>query len=388
MEIIGIILFFVMLWLVIHITNDIKNPKNKTSDEEDINFYKPQFSRSDAVGLDVGDLSTAQGRVRLFKSLLATEVLKELEEKHPESYKVFFCFFQKRNPDYSGELFSLREIHDMQELKVTDKIRMYKDAERRLIAKYFSKLLSSPEKLTELLKCDHDLFVLISNKVLNHISRMEGSFEKLREQESVLNEEKEIIQYYHTVLENFYKVLGEDSKLHNQQSVESNDSSYTNNEAVDLDDQETTFPNPQISDTKAKSKSAYVTNSKRLLNICNDLISEYEDKNNMSPSCREDLIESIKYQVERSKAEISQWKDYDTDYIRIAHTMLANSSFDLLASGKYNIYTGVINPMKCGSQLLNVYDRSMEWAVSHKEIDEPTRIEQRNYLMECISKVG
>ena len=118
------------------------------------------------------------------------------------------------------------------------------------------------------------------------------------------------------------------------------------------------------------------------------MISEYEDENDASPSCSEDLMEIIKYQIERSKIEVSHWEDYDTDYIRIAHTMLANSSFDLLASGKYNIYTGVINPMKCGSQLFNVYDRSMEWAVSHKEIDEPTRIEQRNYLMECISKVG
>lgn len=158
--------------------------------------------------------------------------------------------------------------------------------------------------------------------------------------------------------------------------------------AAELAKQESSSQKSQSSDTKAKSKSDYVTNSKRLLNICNDLISEYEDKNNMNPSCREDLIESIKYQVERSKAEISQWKDYDTDYIRVAHTMLANTTFDLLASGKYNLYTGVLNPMKCGSQLLKVYDASMKWAVDRNEIDETTRIEQREYLMKCISQVG
>lgn len=349
MEIIGIILFFVMLWLVIHITNDIKNPKNKASDEEDINSYKPQFSDTNAsIFTDVGEK-----RDIIFKN---------------QRYMDADFGYSKFNPICTSSINSTNRYLSLlrtEEGAVVDWIRSG------------SVCVAKCNGVSDVMIDVYDTYLYGELYKTLYICPYAHSSKHTPVGFTLV--EKDERQFDGDLL----KVIEEreislDVELSLRKSLR----------AAELAKQESRSQESQSSDTKAKSKSAYVTNSKRLLNICNDLISEYEDKNNMSPSCREDLIESIKYQVERSKAEISQWKDYDTDYIRIAHTMLANSSFDLLASGKYNIYTGVINPMKCGSQLFNVYDRSMEWAVSHKEIDEPTRIEQRNYLMECISKVG
>ncbi len=128
-------------------------------------------------------------------------------------------------------------------------------------------------------------------------------------------------------------------------------------------------------------------NSTRLLNICNDLIKKYQT-NTLKPSCHTDLMELISRRVIAAKAEIAEWKDYDTDYIRIAHAMLAHATFDLLTSGKYHIFTGVLNPMSCANNLLDVYKASMDYAIKINMIDEETRKEQYEFLISQISEVG
>lgn len=129
-------------------------------------------------------------------------------------------------------------------------------------------------------------------------------------------------------------------------------------------------------------------NTKRLINICEKLIEKYESDVFAKPSCKHDLMAYIKNEVEQSKNEIAEWEDHDTDYIKIAHTMLANDTFDLLTSGKYHIYRGILNPMKCTDSLLKVYDESMSWGVKNGMIDAETKEEQRSYLFKCISEVG
>lgn len=131
----------------------------------------------------------------------------------------------------------------------------------------------------------------------------------------------------------------------------------------------------------------YKKNSNRLLNICKELIQKYQT-NDCNPSCEYDLLELINSRVLAAKKEVAEWKDSDTDYIEIAHTMLAHATFDLLASGKYHIYTGVLNPMSCAENLMDVYKASMEYGIKIHMIDEETRIEQYEYLLRCISEVG
>ena len=131
----------------------------------------------------------------------------------------------------------------------------------------------------------------------------------------------------------------------------------------------------------------YKRNSKRLIEICCDLIEKYQ-ANSLKPSCKNDLMNTINDRLVESKDEISEWKDYDTDYIKIAHTLLANASFDLLASGQYHLHYGVLNPMSCANNLMDVYKASMKYALNNNYIDEATLNEQYNYLLQCISSVG
>lgn len=131
----------------------------------------------------------------------------------------------------------------------------------------------------------------------------------------------------------------------------------------------------------------YEKNSTRLLNICEELIEKYQT-NDYKPSCKSDLLELINSRVSVAKAEIIEWKDSDTDYIKIAHTMLAHAAFDLLASGRYHIHTGMLNPMSCADNLMDVYNASMKYGIKINLLDEETRKEQYEYLLQCISEVG
>lgn len=128
-------------------------------------------------------------------------------------------------------------------------------------------------------------------------------------------------------------------------------------------------------------------NSTRLLDICESLIEKYQT-NTLKPSCHNDLMAIIKTRVFAAKSEISEWEDYDTDYIKIAHTMLAHATFDLLASGRYHIYAGVLNPMSCANNLLDVYKASMEYGIKINLLDEETKKEQYQYLLRRIAAVG
>ena len=135
-----------------------------------------------------------------------------------------------------------------------------------------------------------------------------------------------------------------------------------------------------------KSKASN-SNAKHLKTICEKLIDDYEG-NGMYPSCKEDLMHSVSLKIKACKSEIASWEDYNTDYIKIAHSMLANLTFDLLASGHYHIYAGVLNPMSCSHKLMNVYKKCMEYALTNKIIDEKTHEEQLQYLRKCISEIG
>lgn len=130
-------------------------------------------------------------------------------------------------------------------------------------------------------------------------------------------------------------------------------------------------------------------NTKKLLNVCENLIDEYEACNTrLSASCKGDLIASINSELQRAQDEISEWEDYDTDYVKIAHTLIAHHTFDLLSSGRYHIYFGMLNPLGCSSNLMTVYQETMKWGVKHQLLTEEERQEQYEYLVRLISQVG
>ena len=128
-------------------------------------------------------------------------------------------------------------------------------------------------------------------------------------------------------------------------------------------------------------------NIKFMILLCERLIDEYETEKTAAPSCKNDVIEEISKLLNRSKKELNEW-EADINHIRIAHSLLANTCYDLLASGNYHIYTGMLNPMKCGSRMMKVYLRCMDYAVKTNEITEQEKIEQITMLKEQMSSVG
>ena len=130
-------------------------------------------------------------------------------------------------------------------------------------------------------------------------------------------------------------------------------------------------------------------NIKKLLSICSNLIEIYERNNKrISPSCKTVLCSSVKIQLDAAKKEIAGWRDDEINYSKIAHTLLANHAFDLMASGQYHLYRGELNPMSCAPNLMVVYKSCMQWALDNGFITAEDQVEQFNYLMECISEVG
>lgn len=127
--------------------------------------------------------------------------------------------------------------------------------------------------------------------------------------------------------------------------------------------------------------------AKYLAKICEDLVLRYEN-HRYKPSCKEAIMGPIRDMIYAAKKEISEEWDESIDYMKVAHSMLANVSFDLLASGSYHIFTGVLNPMSCADNIMDIYKSSMDYAVLIGEIDEETRNKEQHNLLSCISQVG
>lgn len=129
-------------------------------------------------------------------------------------------------------------------------------------------------------------------------------------------------------------------------------------------------------------------NAMKLLSCCLIAVEEYEKGvNPVVPSCSDDISMVLLEHFVRAKDEFDEWDD-SINFDKIAHTMLANATFDMLASGKYHLYAGILNPMNCSANLMLVYDKSMDYGIRIGMITEKEKAEQRDYLLKCISEVG
>lgn len=123
----------------------------------------------------------------------------------------------------------------------------------------------------------------------------------------------------------------------------------------------------------------------KLLQKCDYYIEQFEK--GKLPSCKDDLHEAIMNLLFSRRNEFKEW-DGSEDYDKIAQMLIAQVSFDLLASGKYHIYTGVLNPVGCGESMKIVYTNCMKAAVDNGDIDMNTYDEQLKLLEDKISFVG
>lgn len=131
----------------------------------------------------------------------------------------------------------------------------------------------------------------------------------------------------------------------------------------------------------------YRKNFNYFFDICAKTIDSYQ-QHPTKLSCKEDVINIIKRTFEGAKQEIAEWDNIKSECERSINGHLAQVTFDLLASGKYHLYYGVLNPMSCADNLLDVYRASMDYALRIGEITEDIQKEQYELLMSCISKVG
>jgi len=132
----------------------------------------------------------------------------------------------------------------------------------------------------------------------------------------------------------------------------------------------------------------YRKNARLLLDTCEYYINKYESLSvNKLYSCKDDLMAEIGKKMSNDKKNVSSLQKSKTNYIKIAHAYLANASFDLLTSGKYHIYSGVLNPMNCSDCLMTVYTEAMLWTEHNGFIDENMRKEHHAFLLKRIRSI-
>lgn len=73
---------------------------------------------------------------------------------------------------------------------------------------------------------------------------------------------------------------------------------------------------------------------------------------------------------------------------KYVYSMIANISGDMVESGQYHIYRGVLNPMGPGEDLLNIFDLAMDELVKLGDSDAENAKEQKEAIRKNINNVG
>ena len=123
----------------------------------------------------------------------------------------------------------------------------------------------------------------------------------------------------------------------------------------------------------------YQKNSKRLLGIISDLLTEYEKDfppQKMIPSCKSELMKLIKESVKDSfHDEIATWKDFDTDYIKISHVLIIQTINTIVDN--YNENHGInLTDKYLMPSYQHVLHHCVDWAFDHGDL---TRDEYNYY---------
>lgn len=127
----------------------------------------------------------------------------------------------------------------------------------------------------------------------------------------------------------------------------------------------------------------------KLWGFCEYHIMEYEKRCSYTvPSCLPDLKKQIWKMINFYADEIRDWNDDEVDYDKISHSLISHSSFDLLASGRYHLYAGMLNPMSCAMKIKTVYELNMEYALETGELTKEEIEEQFRFLQKRIKEMG
>jgi|AntAceMinimDraft_17_1070374.scaffolds.fasta_scaffold17917_4 hypothetical protein len=73
---------------------------------------------------------------------------------------------------------------------------------------------------------------------------------------------------------------------------------------------------------------------------------------------------------------------------KYVYSMIANVSGDMVESGQYHIYRGVLNPMGPGEDLLKIFDSAMDELVKLGDTDKKNADEQKKAIRENMKNMG
>lgn len=105
-------------------------------------------------------------------------------------------------------------------------------------------------------------------------------------------------------------------------------------------------------------------------------------------TCVDDLVEEITRQTAGAKEGINDGLLPISEYEILINKLIANCTFDLLVSGKYHIYTGILNPLCCGLALLKVREKSLKFALDNGHISAEELAKDNEYLSKRMLVVG
>ena len=130
-------------------------------------------------------------------------------------------------------------------------------------------------------------------------------------------------------------------------------------------------------------------NLRQLAEILGNIVTRLEntDRGAVLPSAKDDILEEAQKYFDASREDAAAWGP-DFDYVGTAYTLLFHISFDLLASGRYHIGPGMLNPMHAGPNLRRFVSVSLDWAVDHGTITAEQKAEQLALLAQAISDAG
>lgn len=112
----------------------------------------------------------------------------------------------------------------------------------------------------------------------------------------------------------------------------------------------------------------------------------YEVKDVHIPSCKNDLLANIGRKI---KSNIDYYAHLQPlELPKTAHELISQEAFDLLTSGKYHIYTGILNQATCGENLLKVYKQNMKDSVKSGDISPEAGNAKCNDLIRYVTGGG
>ena len=127
-------------------------------------------------------------------------------------------------------------------------------------------------------------------------------------------------------------------------------------------------------------------NKKRMYSTIEDLVKKLDNINDGHIKCERVLLSSIKECMDNSTYSFEDVQD--TEFEIEAYKLIYSFSFDLLCSGQFHVYRGVLNELNESTHLMKICKKCLDYACKIGSITEDERKEQLEILRDEIRCVG